>query len=130
MPAIATSRPRYDAVIVGAGPNGLSAAIALAREGLQTLVIEGHARPGGGMRTAALTAPGFLHDVCSTVHPLGMASPWFRSLALEELGVSWIQPPAPLAHVLGDGRVLTLERSLDDTAAQLGRDGPAYRRLI
>jgi phytoene dehydrogenase-like protein len=68
--------------------------------------------------------------VCSTVHPLGLASPWFRSLALEELGVSWIQPPAPLAHVLGDGRVITLERSLDDTAAQLGRDGPAYRRLI
>jgi phytoene dehydrogenase-like protein len=127
MPAIATARPRYDAVIVGAGPNGLSAAIALAREGLETVVIEGHARPGGGMRTAALTAPGFLHDVCSTVHPLGMASPWFRELGLD---VDWIQPPLPLAHVLSPTRTVCLERSIADTAAQLGRDGPRYAELV
>jgi len=123
-------RQRYDVVVVGAGPNGLAAAIALARAGLATLVVEARDTPGGGARTRELTAPGFLHDVCSAVHPLGLASPWFRALALEQAGVSWIQPPAPLAHVRADGRVITLERSIDDTAAQLGPDGPAYQRLM
>jgi phytoene dehydrogenase-like protein len=112
---------------VGSGPNGLAAAIATAREGLETLVVEARDTPGGGVRTKALTEPGFLHDVCSSVHPLAIASPWFRALELE---VEWIQPPAALAHVLGDGRAITLERSLDDTAAQLGSDGDTYRRLL
>ncbi len=119
----------YDAVIVGSGPNGLAAALALAAEGLSTLVVEAHAEPGGGTRTLEMTAPGFHHDVCSTVHPLGIASPWFRALELEKHGLQWIHPKAPLAHVLGD-RAITLERSIDDTAAQLGRDGRAYRDLL
>ncbi len=103
---------RHDAVIVGAGPNGLAAAIALASAGLATRVVEARDTPGGGARTCALTVPGFLHDACSAVHPLAAASPWFRALALDELGLLWIQPPAPLAHALADGRVVTLERSI------------------
>lgn len=125
------SRKAYDAIVVGSGPNGLAAAIALAQSGIETLVVEAHDTAGGGMRTRELTDPGFLHDVCSSVHPLGVASPWFRALALEECGVEWVHPPAPLAHVLRDGRAITLERSIDDTAAQLGRDdGRAYRHLL
>ncbi len=121
---------RHDAVIVGAGPNGLAAAIALASAGLATRVVEARDTPGGGARTCALTVPGFLHDACSAVHPLAAASPWFRALALDELGLLWIQPPAPLAHALADGRVVTLERSIEDTAAQLGPDAAAYRALM
>ena len=108
----------------------VSAALAHAPTGLSTLVVERAPEPGGGARTAELTLPGFLHDVCSSVHPLGAASPWFRQLALHELGLQWIHPPAAVAHVLARGRVAMLERSLDDTAAQLGRDGRAYRELL
>lgn len=121
--------PAYDVVIVGSGPNGLAAAIALAEAGRSVLVVEAHADPGGGTRTSEVTAPGFFHDVCSTVHPLGIASPWLRSLRLERHGLEWIQPQTPIAHVIGE-RVVTLERSVDDTAAQLGRDGRAYRDLL
>jgi phytoene dehydrogenase-like protein len=121
------SRDRYDVVVVGAGPNGLAAATATARAGLETLVVEAKDTPGGGTRTLALTEPGFNHDVCSSIHPLGLASPWFRALALD---VEWIQPSAPLAHVMADGRAILLERSIDDTAAQLGRDAQAYRDLV
>lgn len=121
---------RYDAVIVGAGPNGLAAAVTLATAGLSTLVVEAHATPGGGTRTEELTRPGFLHDVCSSVHPLGIASPIFRALDLARHGVEWIQPPAPLAHAMADGSVVTLERSIDATAAQLGDDADAYRKLV
>ncbi len=116
----------YDVVVIGAGPNGLSTAVALACAGLSTVVVEADDTIGGGTRTKELTAPGFLHDVCSTVHPLGLASPFFRAL---DLDVEWIQPPTPLVHVLPD-RVVTLARSIDDTVAQLGRDGETYRRLI
>ncbi|HUQ04123.1 MAG TPA: NAD(P)/FAD-dependent oxidoreductase [Kofleriaceae bacterium] len=116
--------------MVGAGPNGLSAAIEIARAGRSVLVLEADATPGGGCRTDERTLAGFAHDVCSTVHPLGAASPFFRGLDLEGAGVSWLHSPAALAHVLGDGRVVTLERSLDETAAQLGRDGDAYVRLM
>lgn len=121
---------RYDAVVVGAGPNGLAAAIALAQAGLSTVVVEAHDSAGGGMRTLPLTLPGFVHDVCSAVHPLALASPWFRALELEKVGVDWVQPPAALAHIIDQHRVVTLERSVDETAAQLGSDGPAYRRLM
>ena len=93
-------RPR-DVVVVGAGPNGLAAAIVLAREGLDTLLVEARSTPGGGSRTSELTLPGFRHDVCSTVHPLGVASPFFRAIDLERR-VAWIDPPSALAHVIDE----------------------------
>jgi phytoene dehydrogenase-like protein len=120
----------YDAVIVGSGPNGLAAGIALAGAGLSTLIVEGAATPGGGARSAELTLPGYVHDVCSTVHPLAYASPFFRLLSLERFGLQPIESPAPVAHVFGRGTVVTLERSLARTAERLGRDAAAYRRLL
>jgi phytoene dehydrogenase-like protein len=120
----------HDAVVVGSGPNGLAAAIVLAREGLSVLVLEGRETIGGGLRTEELTLPGFRHDVCSAIHPLGLASPFFRTVPLEERGVEWIQPPAPLAHPLDDGSAVLLERSLRDTADGLGGDGEAWLRLV
>jgi phytoene dehydrogenase-like protein len=124
------ARQRYDAIVVGSGPNGLSAAIMLARAGLQTLLLEAADTPGGGARTREVTLPGFAHDVCSTVHPLGAASPFFRSLNLERHGLEWVHPPAPLVHVLGKGETVTLERSVETTALELGRDGDAYQELV
>ena len=120
----------YDAVIVGSGPNGLAAAITLARAGRSVLLIEGRDTVGGGMRTAELTLPGFRHDICSAVHPLGMASPFFKRLPLEQHGLRWIQPDAPLAHPLDHGEAVLLERSFDAIAAWLGRDGAAWRSLV
>ena len=92
----------YDAVIVGSGPNGLSAAIKLAQEGFSVLVLEGKDSYGGGTRSVELTLPGFLHDICSAIHPLGLASPFLRELPLKDYGLSWIHPDAPLAHPLDD----------------------------
>lgn len=123
-------KPRYDVVVVGSGPNGLSAALILARAGLSTLVIEAKDTPGGGTRSAALTLPGYLHDVCSTVHPLGVASPFFKTLELEKHGVDWCDPPLALAHVLRDGSAVTLERSVASTARGLGADEQAYLDLM
>jgi len=123
-------RPSYDAVVVGSGPNGLAAAIALATTGLSTLVVERAAEPGGGARTTELTLPGFLHDVCSSVHPFALASPFFVRLPLASLGFEAVQPPAALAHVLDRDRVVTLERSVDETARQFGDDAEAYRSLF
>lgn len=120
----------YEAVVVGAGPNGLAAATVLARSGVGTLVLEAGAEIGGGTRTQPLTLPGFSHDVCSTVHPLGVASPLFKALELSEHGVTWIESPAALAHVLDDETVVTLERSLDATAEQFGADAGAYLELM
>jgi phytoene dehydrogenase-like protein len=125
-----SARAQYDAVIVGTGPNGLSAAIRLAQAGLSTLLVEAQEVAGGGMRSSALTLPGFVHDVCSAVHPLGIGSPFFRSLGLERHGLRWIQSPAPLAHVLSAHDVVVMSRSLEQTAAELGDDGPAYQRLL
>jgi phytoene dehydrogenase-like protein len=116
-----------DAIVVGAGPNGLAAAIELARAGRSVTVLEAGDTIGGGTRSAELTLPGFTHDVCSTIHALGAASPFFRSL---QLGVEWVHPGAPLAHPLDDGRAVILEQSLRGTARRLGHDGPAYWRLF
>ncbi len=123
-------RDSYDAIIVGAGPNGLAAAITLAREGRSVLVLEAKDTIGGGSRSAELTLPGFVHDVCSAIHPLGVASPFFRTLPLAQHGLAWIEPPAPLAHPLDDGTAVVLERSIEATATSLGRDAAAYRRLM
>jgi phytoene dehydrogenase-like protein len=122
--------PSYDAVVVGAGPNGLAAAIVLAQAGRSVLLVEAHARVGGGTRTDELTLPGFAHDVCSAIHPMAVASPFFRALPLRELGLSWIESPSALAHPLDDGAAVVLERSLDATAAALGIDGAPYRALM
>ena len=120
----------YDAVVVGAGPNGLAAAIVLARKGLSVLILERAATIGGGMRSAELTLPGFLHDVCSAIHPLALASPFFRQVPLEKYGLEWIHPEFPLVHPLLDGSAAVVERSLSATAAGLGPDGEAYGRLL
>jgi phytoene dehydrogenase-like protein len=103
--------PHYDAVIVGAGPNGLAAAITLARLGRSVLVLEARDTIGGGTRTKELTLPGFWHDVCSAIHPLGVSSSFFRSLPLADYGLEWVHPEAPLAHPLDGGRAVFLERS-------------------
>ncbi len=103
----------FDAIVVGSGPNGLAAAITLARAGCSVLVYEANATIGGGARSAELTLPGFLHDVCSAVHPLAAGSPFFKTLPLERLGLEWIEPEIPLAHPLDDGSAACLYR---DTA--------------
>lgn len=123
-------RSEYDAVIVGSGPNGLTAGVELARAGLSTLVVEAHSEIGGGSRTSELTLPGYRHDVCSTVHPLGVGSPYFKALKLEQHGLRWCQPPAAVAHVLRDGRAVLLERSVSVTAEQFARDSARYRELM
>ncbi len=120
----------FDAVIVGAGPNGLAAAIVLARAGCSVLVIEAAEAIGGGACSAELTLPGFVHDICSAIHPLGAGSPLFRAFPLDRFGLEWIQPSAPLAHPLDDGTAVLLERSVDATATGLGPDAAAYRRLM
>jgi phytoene dehydrogenase-like protein len=120
----------YDAVVVGSGPNGLAAAITLARAGCSVLVCEGNTTIGGGARSAELTLPGFLHDVCSAVHPLAVCSPFFKTLPLERFGLTWIQPEIPLAHPLDDGSAACLHQDVDFTADQLGGDSRAYRRLM
>jgi phytoene dehydrogenase-like protein len=119
-----------DAVVVGAGPNGLAAAIVLARAGRSVRVLEAADTVGGGMRTAELTLPDFRHDVCSAIHPGAVGSPFLRSLPLEEHGLEWIHSPAPLAHPFDDGTAVLLERSVAATADGLGEDGGAYRRLF
>ena len=119
-----------DAVIVGSGPNGLAAAIELARAGASVRVLEARDQIGGGIRTAELTLPGFAHDVCSGCHPMAVLSPWFRSLPLAEHGLHWIHPPASVAHPLDDEPAVLLRRSLHETASELGEDARAYEKLF
>ncbi len=120
----------YDAIVVGSGPNGLAAGITLVRQGWRVLLLEAKATIGGGMRTVELTQPGFHHDICSAIHPLGMGSPFFKSLDLAEFGLEWIQPELPLAHPFDDGTAVALHQSLAETAVQLDEDGDTYRRLF
>jgi phytoene dehydrogenase-like protein len=117
----------FDAAVVGAGPNGLAAALELARSGAKTLLVEAADEIGGGTRTAELTLPGFKHDVCSAIHPAAIASPFFDEI---DLDVDWVQPPIPFAHPLDDGQVAVLHRSVDETAAGLGEDEDRYRDLM
>ena len=118
----------YDAVVVGSGPNGLAAAITLARAGRSVLVLEANSTIGGGARSAELTLPGFVHDVCSAIHPLGAGSPFFESLPLARFGLEWIQPEIALAHPLDGGRAAALHGDVETTASELQDDG--YRRLM
>jgi phytoene dehydrogenase-like protein len=124
------NRTQYDAVVVGSGPNGLAAAVALAQRGRSVLVVEAADTVGGGTRSAALTLPGFVHDVCAAVHPMAVASPFFKTLPLAEHGLEWVHPEFPLAHPLDDGTAAVLQRSVDATADALGPDAHAYRRLM
>lgn len=117
-------------MVVGSGPNGLAAAIALLKAGLSVRIIEGHSEVGGGTRTRELTLPGFLHDVCSSAHPMGVLSPFLRTLPLEQHGLTWIHPQASAAHPLDDGEAVLLLRSTQATAEQLGPDAQAYRKLF
>ncbi|HEY4108839.1 NAD(P)/FAD-dependent oxidoreductase [Puia sp.] len=123
-------KQEFDAVVVGSGPNGLAAAITLQQKGLSTLLIEGSSEIGGGLRSAQLTLPGFTHDICSAIHPLGIASPFFSSLPLEAHGLEWILPPVAAAHPLDTGTTPFLTRSPETTADTLGADRDAYLRLI
>lgn len=120
----------FDAVVVGSGPNGLAAAIAMQQAGISVKVIEGKSTPGGGMRTLPLTLPGFLHDVCSAVHPLGVGSPFFRSLRLKNYGLEWIYPELALAHPFDDGTAAILDQSIIKTAQSLNEDADAYIQLL
>jgi phytoene dehydrogenase-like protein len=119
-----------DAVVVGAGPNGLAAAITLARAGRWVVVLERASEIGGGARSAQHTLPGFVHDTCSAIHPFGRTSPFFVQARLGKRGLRWIEPPAAIAHPLDGGRAIIVTRDVDETAGQLGGDRDAYRRLV
>ena len=125
-----SSQGNYDAVVIGSGPNGLAAAITVAQAGLSVLVVEAQETIGGGTRTQELTLPGYFHDVCSSVHPMGIMSSFFRTLPLAQHGLEWIHPGVPLAHPLDDGTAVVLERSAENTAANLGPDGARYLHLM
>ncbi|HVV05300.1 MAG TPA: NAD(P)/FAD-dependent oxidoreductase, partial [Puia sp.] len=124
------SKKDYDAVVVGSGPNGLAAGIALQQVGLSVLLLEARSEIGGGMRSAELTLPGFVHDVCSAIHPMAANSPFFGTLPLEQHGLEYIYPPVSAAHPFDDGTAATLVGSVSDTARLLGDDEGAYRRVF
>ncbi|MEL6865582.1 MAG: NAD(P)/FAD-dependent oxidoreductase [Bacteroidota bacterium] len=119
-----------DVLIIGSGPNGLSAGIFLAQKGLKVRILEAAATVGGGTRTAELTLPGFHHDVCSAVHPMGVLSPFFQTLDLATHGLEWVYPKASVAHPLDGEEAVILSTSMEETAALLGKDAKTYQRLI
>ncbi|WP_460977789.1 phytoene desaturase family protein [Spirosoma knui] len=121
---------KYDAIVVGSGPNGLAAAITLQQAGVSVLLVEGKAEIGGGLRSAELTLPGFVHDVCSAVHPLAAGSPFFQSLPLAEHGLEFIYPPLSAAHPFDDGTAAVLGASVHETAQRFGIDKQAYLDLM
>lgn len=121
---------RYDAIVIGSGPNGLAAAITIAQAGRSVLVVEGQEEIGGATRSAELTLPNFIHDLGSAVHPMAISSPFFKTLPLAKHDLEWIHPPVPLAHPLDDGTAVLMERDIKSTAANLGQDGERYFRLI
>ncbi|WP_214225169.1 NAD(P)/FAD-dependent oxidoreductase [Pedobacter sp. B4-66] len=123
-------KPDFDAVVVGSGPNGLAAAIALQQQGLSVLIIEGKDEIGGGLRSAELTLPGFVHDVCSAIHPLAIGSPFFNTLPLEDHGLSYVFPDLAAAHPFDDGTAAVLGSSIEETARLLGTDEQAYLKLL
>jgi phytoene dehydrogenase-like protein len=125
-----TIEAKYDAVVVGSGPNGLAAAMALAQKKLSVLLVEAKASVGGGMRSAELTLPGFIHDVCSAIHPLAAGSPFLKMLPLQQYGLKWIFPPAALAHPFDDGSAVLLTDSIEETAAMLGEDANHYSKIF
>ncbi|MFD2532387.1 phytoene desaturase family protein [Gracilimonas halophila] len=125
-----TDPKEYDAVIVGSGPNGLSAGVRLAQEGLKVIILEAKSTIGGGTRTQELTEPGFLHDVCSAVHPTAAGSPFFKTLDLQKFGLEFIHPDIPYVHPLDNGDAVAAFRSIERTAEQLGIDGKAYLKIF
>jgi phytoene dehydrogenase-like protein len=124
------SKKDFDAIVIGSGPNGLSAAITLQREGLSVLLLEGKDVIGGGLRSAELTLPGFTHDVCSAIHPMAAASPFFKTLPLQSHGLEWLYPETAAAHPFDDGTAAVLKKSVSETSALLGRDEQAYLDLM
>ncbi len=121
---------KYDAAIIGSGPNGLSAGVILAKAGLSVVIIEAKEQIGGGTRTSELTLPGFRHDVCSAIHPLGAASPLFQTLPLDRFGLKWIYPPRALVHPFDDGSAVFITNSIEETASNLNSDAEAYKNLM
>jgi len=120
----------YDAIVVGSGPNGLSAAITLQQAGVSVLLLEGKETIGGGLRTAEITLPGYLHDICSAIHPMAVASPFMSALPLQEHGLEFIYPDIAAAHPFDDGTAALLKKSIGETAQLLGKDERAYTKLI
>ncbi|MES2266261.1 MAG: NAD(P)/FAD-dependent oxidoreductase [Bacteroidota bacterium] len=127
---MALEKRDFDAIVVGSGPNGLAAAILMQQKGLNVLVLEGKSEIGGGLRTAELTLPGFKHDICSAIHPLAAASPFFKTLPLADHGLNYIYPEIDAAHPLEHSKPALLCRSIDETAQHLGDDENAYRKLM
>src|SRR5580698_11427065 len=126
----AKSAQRKKACVIGAGPNGLAAAIVLAQAGLEVEVFEAESQLGGAARTMELTLPGFHHDFGSAVHPMAAGSPFFSTLPLHDYGLEWIHSPAAVAHPMNDGTAVLLERNFDDAQSELGKDGAAWRSLM